>query len=213
MCSTNLSQIQSLFGCGFVCPNNRYLKFCHVLPRYVFLKRPISWLNVLSPTCDASSISAQCKFKDLKSPIVINLDTINGPIFPKLAICDLTGVVVEGNAKSNYEPIHCVKEDGSVLFDDALDDLFGSYYYDEQGNYVHIHLYESMVWDDKNKCWKYVLRENESNLKFNVEFKKIEQQEKQHVLREDEHNLISQFVKATKGTVEKVKRLSLFMKR
>lgn len=142
----------------------------------------------------------ECKFKDLKSPIVINLDTINSSIFPKLVICDLTGVVVEGNAKSNYGPIHCVKEDGS-------------YYYDEQGNYVHIHLYESMVWDDKNKRWKYVLRENESNLKFNVEFKKIEQQEKQYFLREDEHNLISQFVKATKDTVEKVKRLSLFRKR
>lgn len=70
-----------------------------------------------------------------------------------------------------------------------------------------------MVWDDKNKRWKYVLRENESNLKFNVEFKKIEQQEKQYFLREDEHNLISQFVKATKDTVEKVKRLSLFRKR
>lgn len=155
----------------------------------------------------------ECKFKDLKSPIIINLDTINSSIFPKLAFCDLTGVVVEGNAKSNYEPIHCVKEDCSVLFDDALDDLVSSYYYDEQGNYVHIHLYESIVWDDKNKRWKYVLRENESNLKFNVEFKKIEQQEKQYVLREDEHNLISQFVKATKDTVEKVKRLSLFRKR
>lgn len=121
----------------------------------------------------------ECKFKDLKSPIVINLDTINASIFPKLAICDLTGVGVEGNAKSNYEPIHCVKEDGSVLFDDVGDDLFGSYYYDEQGNYVHIHLYESMMWDNNNKCWRYVLREKENNLKFNVEFKKIEQQEKQ----------------------------------
>lgn len=121
----------------------------------------------------------ECKFKNLKSPIVINLDTLNSYIFPKLAICDLTGVVVEGNAKSNYKPIHCVKEDGSVLFDDVGDDLFGSYYYDEQGNYVHIHLYESMMWDDNNKCWKYVLRENEYNLKFNVEFKQIEQQEKQ----------------------------------
>lgn len=120
----------------------------------------------------------ECKFKDLKSPIVINLDTLNSFIFPKLSICDLTGVVVEGNAKSNYRPIHCVKEDGTVLFDDVGDDLFGSYYYDEQGNYVHIHLYESMMWDDNNKCWKYVLRENEYNLKFNVEFKKTEQHKK-----------------------------------
>lgn len=120
----------------------------------------------------------ECKFKDLKNTITINLDTLNSHVFPKLAICDLTGVVVEGNAKSNYKPMHCVKEDGSVLFDDVEDDLFGSYYYDEQGNYVRIHLYESMMWDDSNKCWKYVLRENEYNLKINVEFKKIEQQEK-----------------------------------
>lgn len=119
-----------------------------------------------------------CKFKDLKAPIVINLDTLNSSGYPKLAICDLTGVVVEGTAKSNYKPIHCVKEDGTVLFDDVDDDLFGSYYYDEQGNYVQIHLYESMMWDDNNKCWQYILRENEYNLKFNAEFKKIEQQEK-----------------------------------
>ena len=121
----------------------------------------------------------ECKFKYLKAPIVISLDTLNSFIFPKLSICDLTGVVVEGNTKSNYKPIHCVKEDGTVLFDDVGDDLFGSYYYDEQGNYVHIHLYESMMWDNNNKCWKYVPRENEHNLKFNVEFKKIEQHEKQ----------------------------------
>ena len=120
----------------------------------------------------------ECKFKCLKNPITINLDTLNSSIFPKLAICDLTGVVVEGNAKSNYKPMHCVKEDGSVLFDDVGDDLFGSYYYDEQGNYVHIHLYESMMWDDKNKCWKYIQRENEKKLKFNVEFKELEIQEK-----------------------------------
>lgn len=133
--------------------------------------------EIVEPSFEECTIY-ECKFKDLKSPIVINLDTLNSYIFPKLAICDLTGVVVEGNAKSNYKPIHCVKEDGSVLFYDVGDDLFGSYYYDEQGNHVHIHLYESMMWDDKNKCWKYILRGNENNLKLNVEFKKSEIQEK-----------------------------------
>ena len=54
---------------------------------------------------------------------------------------------------------------------------------DEQGNYVHIHLYESMMWDDNNKCWKYVLRENEYNLKFNVEFEKTEQHKIERLMR------------------------------
>lgn len=120
----------------------------------------------------------KCKFKDLKKPITINLDILNSYIYPKLSLCDLTNVVVEGNTKSNYEAIHCVREDGTVLFGDDADDLSGSYYYDNEGNFVQVHLYKSMMWDNKNICWKYIPRESERNLKLNVEFKNTELQEK-----------------------------------
>lgn len=115
-----------------------------------------------------------CKFKDIKNKITINLNTLNSSIFPKLAICDLTSVTVVGKTKSNYEAKHCIKEDGSVIFDDVGDDLFGSYYYDEKGECVHIYLFQSMKWDTDNKKWKYIPREEETNLQMEVEFKEKE---------------------------------------
>ena len=120
-----------------------------------------------------------CKFKGAKGNIIINLDTLDESIFPKLSICDLTGVIVEGNTKSNYPPIHCVKQDGTVIFDTVGDDLFGSYYYDDENNYVHIYLYESMVWDKKKECWKYIPKKKEKNLRINITFKEKEEKPKQ----------------------------------
>lgn len=133
------------------------------------------------PSFDGCKIY-DCKFKNTKGKIIINLDLIDNSIFPKLSGCDLTGVVIEGKAKSNYAPIHSVKEDGTVLFENDNDDLYDSYYFDEQGNYVHIYLYKSMMWDSKNGCWKYVSREKEYNLRFDVEFREKKLEEKQKSL-------------------------------
>lgn len=119
-----------------------------------------------------------CKFNGLKNKIVIDIDELNTTIFPKLAICDITDVTVMGNAKSNYEPRHCVKEDGSVIFDDVNDDLFGCYYYDAKGDYVHVHLYQSMKWDTNNKKWLYLDRKEEPNLQIDVTFKEKPQPKK-----------------------------------
>ena len=119
-----------------------------------------------------------CKFNGLKNKIIIDIDELNTSIFPKLAICDIIDVTVIGNAKSNYEPRHCVKEDGSVIFDDVNDDLFGCYYYDEKGDYVHVHLYQSMKWDTNNKKWLYLDRKEEPNLQIDVTFKEKPQPKK-----------------------------------
>ena len=124
-----------------------------------------------NPNFDGCTIY-DCKFNNSRGNVVIDLDTIPDYFGSKLCICDLTNVIIKGNAKSNYEAKHCVKEDGSVLFDDCGDDLFGSYYYNENGEYVHIHLFQSMSWDKERACWKYILRNDEKNLQFNVEFKK-----------------------------------------
>lgn len=115
-----------------------------------------------------------CKFNGIKKDIIINLDEVESAFFPKLAICDLTGVTVIGKAKSNYEAKHCVKEDGSVIFENVKDDLFGSYYYDKDGNYIHVYLYESTMWDKENSRWKYIPRSEEENLKIDVKFKEPE---------------------------------------
>lgn len=123
-----------------------------------------------------------CKFKNAKGQIAINLDLLGISFFPKLSLCDLTGVIVKGKAKSNYEPIHCVNEDGTILFNNVNDDLYGSYYFDSQGNYIHIYLYQSMMWDDYKKSWKYIPRENEENLKIDVTFKENQKKEKQKLL-------------------------------
>ncbi len=118
------------------------------------------------------------KFRNIKNKITINLDTINSSLFPKLAICDITGVTIVGNAKSNYEAKHCVREDGRVIFEDVNDDLYGCYYYDEKGDYVHVHLFLSMKWDTKNSNWIYLTREEEPNLQISVEFKEKEKKPK-----------------------------------
>ena len=117
-------------------------------------------------------------YTTLKQNKITVFNTINSTIFPKLAICDLTGVVVTGTAKSNYEPRHCVREDGRVIFEDVNDDLYGCYYYDEKGDYVHIHLYQSMKWDNQNSKWIYLSREEEPNLQISVKFKEKEKQQK-----------------------------------
>lgn len=116
-----------------------------------------------------------CKFRNAKGNIVINLNELKDTL-PKLAICDLTGVIVEGKTKSNYEARHCVREDGAVLFEDVGDDLFGSYYYDENGNHVHIYLFESMMWDSANSCWKYIPKSLEPNLRLEIEYKQKEEE-------------------------------------
>ena len=133
------------------------------------------------PSFDGCKIY-DCKFKGVKGNVTINLDTLDSSIFPKLAICDLTNVTVIGTAKSNYLPLHCVKKDGTVIFDTVGDDLFGSYYYDDEGNYVHIYLYESMVWDNQNSCWKFIPRKKEKNLKINVQFNSSVKKEKTKIL-------------------------------
>lgn len=137
--------------------------------------------NNNDPVFDNCSIY-DCKFKGAKGNIIINLDTLNDSLFPKLSICDLTGVVVIGNAKSNYPKAHCVRKDGAVLFDTVGDDLFGSYYYDENNDYVHIYLYESMVWDKKKECWKYIPKKKERNLRINISYKQTEEKEKPKIL-------------------------------
>lgn len=119
-----------------------------------------------------------CKFKNLKNKITINLDTLDASLFPKLTICDLTDVTVIGKTKSHYEAKHSVREDGSILFENVQDDLYGSYYYDANGDYVHIYLYESMKWDGQNKKWLYLPRAEETNLKIEVEFKQKEKNPK-----------------------------------
>ena len=68
-------------------------------------------------------------------------------------------------------------EDGAVLFEDVGDDLFGSYYYDENGNHVHIYLFESMMWDNANSCWKYIPKSLEPNLRLEIEYKQKEQEQ------------------------------------
>ena len=123
-----------------------------------------------------------CKFKGAKGNIVINLDLLKSSLYPKLALCDLTNVTVLGNAKSNYAPVHCVKQDGSVIFDTVGDDLFGAYYFDENDKYVHIYLYESMVWDEEKSTWKYIQRKKEKNLKIKVSYNIIEEKVKQKLL-------------------------------
>ena len=137
-----------------------------------------------------------CKFKNTKNKVLIDLDTINSTIFPKLAICDLTGVVVTGTAKSNYEPRHCVREDGRVIFEDVNDDLYGCYYYDDKGDYIHVHLYQSMKWDTKNSKWIYLSREEEPNLQIDVVFPEKEKK------TEEKKPTIKQIIKRKLGIKE-----------
>lgn len=111
-----------------------------------------------------------CEFKGLKRKITIDLDEIEVSVFPKLSLCDLTDVLVKGTATSNYLPRHPVNEDGSILFEDVFDDLYGSYYEDVNGNTVYIHLFESRVWNKDTNKWKYIQRKKESNLQIKVKY-------------------------------------------
>ncbi len=122
------------------------------------------------PSFDECTIY-DCKFKNAKGKIIINLDTLKNTFSTKLAICDLTGVIVTGTTKSNYPQIHAVLEDGSEVFYDVKDDLFGSYYENEKHERVSIHLYQSRKWNNQTKTWEYISREDEPNLQMNVEFK------------------------------------------
>lgn len=106
--------------------------------------------------------------------LVINLDELSLHT-GKACCCDLTGVTIVGKAVSNHEEKDSMDDDGIVLFDTSDDDLYGSYYYDKDGRRVYIYLHRSAVWNEKKKCWDFIDRENEKNLKFTSEFKKPEE--------------------------------------
>lgn len=106
--------------------------------------------------------------------LVINLDEL--PLHTgKVCCCDLTGVTIVGKAVSNHEEKDSMSDDGTVLFDTSNDDLYGSYYYDKEGRRVYIYLYKSAVWNEKKKCWDFIDRKDEENLKFTSEFRKSEE--------------------------------------
>ena len=112
----------------------------------------------------------ECKFKNAKGNLVIDLNEIDSYLVSKLFCCDLTGVVIKGNTRSKYPPKHSVSEDGTVIFDDYEDDLTCSYYEDKDGNKINIHLFESRVWNEELGIWQYIPREEEPNLQFTVEY-------------------------------------------
>ena len=70
--------------------------------------------------------------------------------------------------------------DGSVIFDPILDDLYACYYTNEEGKKVRVYLYQSMIWNEENKCWEFIPREFENNLKINVTFKQSKKEEKEN---------------------------------
>lgn len=111
-----------------------------------------------------------CEFKGLKNQITIDLNELAKDYSAKLAICDLTGVIVKGVANSNYLPRHTVSETGDVLFEDVFDDLYGSYYENEKGQTVYIHLFESRIWN--NGKWKFISKKDEPNLQIKVNYLK-----------------------------------------
>lgn len=106
--------------------------------------------------------------------LVINLDELSS-ISEKACCCDLTGVTIVGEAVSNHEAKDSMDRSGSVIFDTSGDDLYGSYYYDKDGRRVYIYLNRSAVWNEKEKCWDFIDRESEENLKFTTVFKKPEE--------------------------------------
>lgn len=118
------------------------------------------------------TVLIETSFRGIKNKnLVINLDEL--PRYTgKVCCCDLTGVTIVGKAVSCNDEKDSMNEDGTVLFDTSEDDLYGSYYYDKDGRQVYIYLHRSAVWNEKNKCWNFIDRDSEENLKFTSEFKK-----------------------------------------
>lgn len=117
------------------------------------------------------TVLIETSFRGIKNKnLVINLDEL--PRYTgKVCCCDLTGVTIVGKAVSCNDEKDSMNEDGTVLFDTSEDDLYGSYYYDKDGRQVYIYLHRSAVWNEKNKCWDFIDRDSEENLKFTSEFK------------------------------------------
>ncbi len=129
--------------------------------------------SYLAPSFYGCKIS-NCKFHNLKE--VVNID-LNELLFDspgsRLILCDVTDVILTGNVISHYYPATLMGIDGSLLFYDYKDDLFGSYYKNDKGETIHIHLFKSVKYNYNSKTWEYVNRSLEDNIKINVSYPKI----------------------------------------